>query len=389
VNADGYFPDMSKALRAAEIHQPCLVLDRDRLNHNIEAIKTKFAQGLQLRLVDKSLPSLPLLAHIRSGFPTKKFMSFHLPISAAVLNEFPDAELVLGKPMPVAGVRHALVNGMLSGQAEHAARIVWLIDTDQRLAAYGDLADELNKDFRICFEVDVGLHRGGYANPQGLARALTLLQKYPRLKCQGIMAYEAHIGHIPKLLGGSEKATTKATDRFRQFVACLGPDQRAILNLGGSSTALLYDSAVGANELSLGSAFVLPTDFDVPSLAELQPAVFIATPILKLVETELPGIDDRSWLLRKLGLLPRRGCFLYGGKWMAKPVFPAGLKIDKTFGFSTNQQFMALSSGAVVAPDDYAFLRPTQSEFVLQQFGSIMVYSGGDIVDRWPALPFS
>ena len=74
---------------------------------------------------------------------------------------------------------------------------------------------------------------------------------------------------------------------------------------------------------------------------------------------------------------------------MAKPVFPPGLKIDKTFGFSTNQQFMALPGDAAVAPDDCAFLRPTQSEFVLQQFGSIMVYSGGDIVDRWPALPFS
>ena len=281
------------------------------------------------------------------------------------------------------------MNGVLSGAGDYAARIVWLIDTDQRLAAYGDLAAELGRDFRICFEVDVGLHRGGYGNPDALARALALLKKYPRLKCQGVMAYEAHIGHIPKLLGGPERARAKATNLFRQFVTCLGPDQLAILNLGGSSTALLYDSAVGANELSLGSAFVLPTDFDVPSLSALRPAVFIATPILKLVETELPGVDDRSWLLRKLGLLPRRGCFVYGGKWMAKPVFPAGLKVDKTFGFSTNQQFMALTGDAVVAPDDYAFLRPTQSEFVLQQFGSIMVYSGGDIVDRWPALPFS
>ena len=108
MNADSYFADLSKALRAAEIHQPCLVLDLDRLNHNIAAVKARFAQGVALRIVDKSLPSLPLLAHIRSAFPTDRFMSFHLPISAAVLNAFPDADLMLGKPMPVAGVRHAL-----------------------------------------------------------------------------------------------------------------------------------------------------------------------------------------------------------------------------------------------------------------------------------------
>ena len=161
---------------------------------------------------------------------------------------------------------------------------------------------------------------------------------------------------------GPEKARAKAVSLFRQYVACLAADQRAILNLGGSSTALLYDRSVGANELSVGSAFVLPTDFDVPSLTELRPAVFIATPILKVVETEMPGLDKRSRILKRLGLLARRGCFLYGGKWMAKPVYPPGLKLDTTFGFSTNQQFMALSGDAAVAPDDYAFCaRPRAS----------------------------
>jgi D-serine deaminase-like pyridoxal phosphate-dependent protein len=47
---------------------------------------------------------------------------------------------------------------------------------------------------------------------------------------------------------------------------------------------------------------------------------------------------------------------------------------------------MGLPGDATAKPGDYAFLRPTQSEAVLQQFGSIAV-SGGSIVDRWPALP--
>ena len=148
------------------------MLDLDRLDHNIAAVKAKFAQGVALRIVDKSLPSLPLLAHIRAAFATDSFMSFHLPISAAVLNAFADANLLLGKPMPVAGARHALASGVLSASAEQASRIVWLIDTDERLAAYGGLADELGQDLRICFEVDVGLHRGGFADPTALAQAL-------------------------------------------------------------------------------------------------------------------------------------------------------------------------------------------------------------------------
>ncbi len=374
----------------ADIHQPCLVLDLDRLNQNIVTIKRGLAPNLTLRLVDKSLPCLPLLAHIGKTFPDRHFMTFHLPVAAAVLNEFPDATAIFGKPMPVAGVRLALKKGGILAKTKNAPqRIAWLIDTDDRLAAYGALANELGIDLRFCFEVDVGLHRGGYHNGEALTRALQLLKQYPRLHCQGIMAYEAHINHIPAIFGGPKKALAKTKALFQEFAACLGPNQRAILNLGGSSTALLYDSAIAANDVSMGSAFVLPTDFDVPSLAKLAPAIFIATPVLKVVDPLVPGLDDKTWIMQKLGLFPKRGCFLYGGKWMAEAVYPFGMKPDKTMGYSTNQQFMRLPASATIKPDDFAFLRPTQSEFVLQQFSSIAVYSDSKIIDRWQTLPFS
>ena len=383
---DRYFLELSDALRNADIQQPCLVLDLARLDANIAAIKSRLAPGLALRIVDKSLPCLPLLARIRAAFDTQKFMTFHLPVSAAVLREFPTANLLLGKPMPAPGVRQALMNGALAGIEAVESRIVWLIDTDERLAAYSALAEELGADLSFCFEADVGLHRGGYANPDALAQALQSLASRPRMRCRGIMAYEAHIGHIPRLFGGPQKALAKTKRLFAQFAARLGPDQRAILNLGGSSTALLYESEVGANEVSIGSAFVLPSDFDVPSLAGLAPAALIATPILKVVDAKAPGLDDGSWLLQALGLFPRRGCYLYGGKWMAKPMHPPGMRADKTIGYSTNQQFMALPDDTRAKPGDYAFLRPTQSEHVLQQFGPIAVFSEGAIVERWPVL---
>ena len=386
MKGDPYFVQLSEALRAAGIHQPCLVLDLDRLNANIASIKSRLAPGLQIRIVDKSLPCLPLLDHIRTALQTDLIMTFHVPVAAAVAQAFPAAELLFGKPMPVGAARQALTKGALNGPGGSASRIVWLIDTDERLAAYGALADELAIDLRFCFEVDVGLHRGGYRRPDALLPALKALEKYPRLHCQGIMAYEAHIGHVPGLFGGPKAALAKASSLIQQFVACLGPNQRAILNIGGSSTALLYDGDIGADEVSMGSAFVLPTDFDVPSLSGLKPAVHIATPILKVVDAQVPGLDERSWMLQMLGKFPRRGCFLYGGRWMAKPVHPPGLKPDREFWHSTNQQFAGLPDDSDVKPDDYAFLRPTQSEFMLQIFGPIAVYSGDRIADTWPVL---
>ncbi|MBZ9771404.1 alanine racemase [Mesorhizobium sp. CO1-1-8] len=378
-----YFSTLSDALKTAGIFQPCLLLDRDRLDGNIALVKGRLDPGLAVRLVDKSLACLPLLAHIGKALGTNHVMTFHPPISEAVLKAFPDADLLYGKPMPIGAARAALVKADAGW-----SRVCWLIDSEERLAEYGALADELGIGLRIAFEIDVGLHRGGFADPEALSKAVSALPSHKRLHCEGVMAYEAHAPLIPGLFGGPTRALAKASAQAAAFVACLGADQRRILNIGGSKTALLHHGGA-ANEVSMGSAFVLPSDFDTPGLEGFQPAAFIATPMLKMVEPMLPGPPAVTRLLQALGRFPRKGCYLYGGKWMAEPVFPEGMKANGLLGLSSNQQFMGLPADATAKPGDYAFLRPTQSEAVLQQFGSIVVFSGGRISERWPALPMA
>ena len=378
-----YFATLSDALREAGIFRPGLLLDLDRLDRNIALVKERLDPGLAVRLVDKSLASVPLLAHIGKALGSNRVMSFHPPISEAVLKAFPDADILYGKPMPVGAARAVLSKG-----GADWSRVCWLIDSQQRLAEYSELADELDTELRIAFEIDAGLHRGGFADPQALSEALSILPAYKRLHCEGVMAYEAHAPHIPGLFGGPARALAKASEQAAAFVACLGADQRRILNIGGSKTALLHRGGV-ANEVSMGSAFVLPSDFDTPGLEGFQPAAFIATPILKVVEPMLPGPPAVTRMLQAIGRFPRKGCYLYGGKWMAEPAFPEGMKMNGLLGLSSNQQFMGLPVDAIAKPDDYAFLRPTQSEAVLQQFGSIAVFSAGRIIGRWPALPMA
>ncbi|MBZ9816778.1 alanine racemase [Mesorhizobium sp. CA7] len=373
-----YFAALADALMAAEIFRPCLVLDRDRLDGNIALVKQRLAPDLGVRLVDKSLPCVPLLSHIAKALATNRFMTFHPPLTQAVLDAFSEGDLLYGKPMPVGAAKAALTRG----GAGCWSRVCWLIDTPERLAEYGALAAALNAELRFAFEVDVGLHRGGFRDPAEI-NALTIPKG---LLCDGIMAYEAHAPEIPGLFGGAAKALKQASAKAAGFAAVLDPDQRRILNIGGSKTALLHGGGV-ANEVSIGSAFVLPKDFDMPGLEGFQPAAFIATPILKALDPMLPGPPAVSRALQGLGLFPRKGCYLYGGKWMAEPVFPEGMKPNGLMGLSSNQQFMGLPAGADVKPGDYAFLRPTQSEAVLQHFGAIAVFSAGSIVEVWPVLP--
>ncbi|HEV2504302.1 MAG TPA: alanine racemase [Mesorhizobium sp.] len=379
---DGYFQTMTAALREAGLFKPCLVLDRDRLDGNISLTRQKLAPELAPRLVDKSLACLPLLSRIAEALGSSRFMTFHLPISEAVLKVFPEADLLFGKPMPIEAARQVLAR-----KDDDWRRVCWLIDTEARLEQYRAMAEALGCELRIAFEVDIGLHRGGIAEPKALSQALQRVRQHPLLHCEGIMGYEAHAPHIPNLFGGAEKALAQSVAAFQAFVACLGPGERQILNTGGSKTALLHGARTQANEVSIGSAFVLPSDFDTAGLAGFRPAAFIATPVLKVVEAQLPGPALVGRALQMLGRFPPRGCYIYGGKWMAKPVFPEGAREEATLGQSSNQQFMALPADATLQPDDFFFLRPTQSEFVLQQFGTIAVFSQGHIIEQWSVLP--
>ena len=36
--------------------------------------------------------------------------------------------------------------------------------------------------------------------------------------------------------------------------------------------------------------------------------------------------------------------------------------------------------------DDYMFLRPTQSEHVMLQFGDLVVLKDGELIDQWPVF---
>lgn len=382
-----YFRALSDALRQSGDYGPRLVIDVDRLDSNIDLIARGVAPGISLRIVDKSLPSVDLMKRIMERIGTRKIMSFHLPVTLAMLEAMPDCEVLYGKPMPVPALAATLQRIQPAQRQRLLNQTVFLVDTQERLQQMSALAGQVQAVFRIAFEVDAGMHRGGIAMPQALAALARSAASDAGLRIEGLMAYEAHIPEIPGLFGGSEGETAKVTRRLADFVAVLPENARAIINTGGSKTVLAYRDAGVANEMSVGSAFVKPTDFDKSSLAAVKPAAFIATPVLKVVDALLPGPLAVTRALQALRLFGRKGCFIYGGNWQASPVHPAGMANSSLWGHSSNQQFMALPENCDIKVDDFAFFRPAQSEALLQQFGPLLLYSSGRITGEWSPLP--
>lgn len=395
-----YFQNLTRGLQQAGICTPTLVIDKERLDRNIDHLIDVLNRGFDYRIVAKSLPSIPLLQYVMRRTGTARLMSFHLPFLMHLVEHIPAADVLMGKPMPVtAAERFYLWHSQQTSSMCFAPelQLQWLIDSHERLQQYAALAQRHNLRLRINLEIDVGLHRGGFQPDQEFIKALKTIAASPLLTLSGLMGYEAHISKIPGLLGGIDKAFRTTQNNYRRFTTLitetLGNDalNGLCLNTGGSSTYPLYDhDSVGlVNEIATASALVMPTDFDVVTLEHHQPAVFIAAPVLKVVtDPDIPMASGLSRLLRLFGRLPHQACFIYGGNWLAQPCYPQPCQRASIFGHSSNQEMYELPDDHNIKPDDYVFFRPSQSESVFLQFGNIALYEQGRISEWWPVFSY-
>ena len=200
---------------------------------------------------------------------------------------------------------------------------------------------------------------------RGRARAPSLIQEVRAI-------YRGYVDYV-------QRALSAALERSRHAERRRQPDLSA---LRGRHAARRSLGRLGAGE----------ADRLRPRHARRRtcPALFIATPVLKAgASARLPGLDWLSRLLDWWNPNLARTFFIYGGYWMARPVAPPGLHNNGLFGRSSNQEMLNGSARVELGVDDYVFLRPTQSEAVMLQFGDLLVVRGGQIVDHWPVFSSS
>lgn len=382
-----YFSDLSAALKEAGIAEPTLIVDRQRLDHNIDTLLADLPQGMGYRIVAKSLPSIGLLRHVRARTGTNRLMTFNTKMLMRLAREMPEAEQLLGKPMPVAAARR------FYREASPGASIKWLIDTPARADQYLALAAELGITMQLVLEIDVGLHRGGFAPDDNLVKAVQSIDASNHAAFAGLMGYEPHVAKMPEKGGLRQRALEHAWATFSRAKAMTCASRAAsdlIFNAAGSPTYRLYGDTRVANEIAAGSVLVKPSDFDTPLLDAHRPASFIATPALKVLDgIEIAGFEFVPGREPDLPEGHDKGIYIFGGNWMAEPVWPEGLALNNMYGRSSNQQMLTAPPNTSIKVDDFVFLRPKQSEALFLQFGDIAVYEDGRISDTWPVFDAS
>ena len=372
---DHYFKQLNLDLKKQGIATPQLIVDAAALKQNIQHVQLRLSHAphLKARLVVKSLASLELLKLLSEQLNTQRFMVFHQPHIVSILENFAEANILLGKPMPAQAVHQ-----FFDQHAEWSnANIQWLIDTKQRLQQYLEIAQLYALSLHVNIEIDVGLHRGGVQSAAQMVEILKLIQQYPQyLKLSGLMGYDAHVTKIQAIIKKPELAYQSSQQTYADYQKLIKQQFPSLwsdalcFNGGGSPTFSFHTTESVCNDLSFGSMLLKPSDFDSDFLKALQPALWIASPVLKVLPfTQLPSMSLLDKLPHKYKAL-----FIYGGYWLANYVYPKQAHPHALYGRSSNQELVNVPKDCDIQVDDFVFLRPTQSEAIIPQFSKLKLY---------------
>ncbi|EBA17155.1 hypothetical protein RSK20926_09297 [Roseobacter sp. SK209-2-6] len=377
---NGSLPDFKlweEMLRQTGVTGPCLILDKGRLMHNLALARERLHPGVEVRVVAKSLAAPPLLDLAMEQLDARGVMSFSAPMLEELLHLRPNAEHLLGKPLPAPAAARILDRNVRARD-----QVIWLIDTLERAQQYDALARERGLVLPIAVELDVGLHRGGFTT-KTLPPAIEAISTLKGLRLQGAMGYEPHLAKLPALLRAAARRRVESGLKLAREmlqVHCNTP----IINTGGSLTFDRYGPQHGVSEVALGSLLVKPKDFGLPATEGFAPALFIATPVLKYMpRNPIPGLEALSPLT---GLRNRADLAIYGGYWKASPVYPKDYGYSGIFGRSSNQEVWSGPRLKQSPVGGYAFLRPDQSEAILPEFGELLVVSEQQELEHWPCF---
>lgn len=375
-----YFQQLTQDLKQQGTGTPQLILDVKTYQYNLDYVQSKLPTQLKPRLVVKSLANMQLLKLASEKLNTQRFMLFHLPHLAEIIQAFEQADILLGKSMPIRAVEL-----FYQSNGQHDIYIQWLIDDLGRLQQYLQLAQRLNIRLHVNIEIDVGLHRGGVQTQQQFIALMKLIQHNAAyLKLSGLMGYDAHVAKLPKILKSPDKSYQQSQQMYQQYKSILQrkfPDlwhEGLCFNGGGSPTFMQHCQQSVCNDLAFGSMLLKPGDFDLANLAELQCALWIAAPILKVLPCgQIPGLELMNHLPHQY-----KAIFIYGGYWRADYIYPEKSRPHILYGRSSNQEMLQVPMQCDIHVDDYVFLRPTQSEALIPQFAQLYVYVEGKFI-QW------
>ena len=376
----------------AEVEAPFAFVDLDAMWANADEMLGR-AGDKPIRVASKSIRCRALIAMIlqREGFAG--VMTFTLPETLWLANQgFED--LLLAYPTTDSGAIEELA--VRSAANPDQAPIV-TVDSSEHLDLIDSVLGAAAAPVRVCVELDaswwaaggrvkVGAKRSPVHSPEQALALARDVEGREQIDLVALMAYEGQISGVgdrppgQRLRGAAirfmqrRSAAELAERRGAAVAAVREVSELEIVNGGGTGSLELTAAEEAVTEVTAGSGFYAPAQFDHYSRFSLTPAAGFALPIVRR-----PGPGAATAL---------GGGYLASGAGNAGrlpvPWLPPGLSLDAEEGAGEVQTPLLGDAADQLAIGDRAYLRHAKAGELCERFDSLHLVEGGRIVDVVP-----
>jgi D-serine deaminase-like pyridoxal phosphate-dependent protein len=376
----------------AEVEAPFAFVDLDALGANADAMLVR-AAGKPIRVASKSIRCRALLERILAREGYSGTMTFTLP-ETLWLAELGFDELLLAYPTTDAGALEELA---LRSAANPGTAPIVTVDSVAHLDLIESVLGAGAAPVRVCIELDaswwaaggrlkIGAKRSPVHSPEQALELAREVARREKIELAALMAYEGQISGVgdrppgQRLRGAAirlmqKRSAAELAERRAAAVAAVREvAELEIVNGGGTGSLELTAAEEAVSEVTAGSGFYAPAQFDHYSRFTLTPAAGFALPI---VRRPGPGVATA------LG-----GGYLASGAGNAgrlpAPWLPPGLRLDAEEGAGEVQTPLLGAAADGLAIGDRVYMRHAKAGELCERFDALHLIGGGEIVDVVP-----
>ena len=376
----------------AEVEAPFAFVDLDALWANAEEMLGR-AAGKPIRVASKSVRCRALLERILSRPGFSGTMTFTLP-ETLWLAEQGFEDLLLAYPTTDGG---ALEELSLRSAANPGVAPIVTVDCREHLDQIEAVLGTGAAPVRVCIELDaswwaaggrirVGAKRSPVHSPEQALELAREVGSREKIELVALMAYEGQISGVgdrppgQRLRGAAirfmqRRSASELAERRAAAVAAVSEvAELEIVNGGGTGSLELTAAEEAVTEVTAGSGFYAPAQFDHYSRFSLTPAAGFALPIVRRPEPGVATALGGGYLASGAGNPGR----------LPVPWLPPGLELDSEEGAGEVQTPLLGAAADELRVGDRAYLRHAKAGELCERFDSLHLVEGGEIVDVVP-----
>lgn len=378
----------SYAARFEKTVAPFAWLDLDAFDANVATLRA--AAGAKLvRIGSKSLRSRWVMRRIlESGSPFRGILAMSAR-EACWLAAQGLSDIVVAYPQSHASELSGIERAMLAG-----ASITLMADLPFHLDLYESYAKAMQVTLSVALDLDVssdfrvvyfGVRRSAIKSTKDLHRILAARTKWPHLRFDGLMAYEAQIAGVRDHTGQASKdravalmkrrSMSQVLERRAEAVACAVKHDLPLRFVNGGGTGSLHFTSndPSVTEVTVGSGFYAPALFDGYDGLSLVPAAGFALRVTREPEKGIVTCTGGGYPASGPAGLDR----------LPLPYLPSGLELLPLEGAGEVQT--PLRKGPKVGRSaknlevgDLVFFRHRKGGELCERFGELHGFSGSE-----------